>query len=249
MFMCGPAFWQQFDEGGTPAGFVIYQGWTQSAPETEFTVVGAAKDARDEFIARLTGTWEAEDFEGFDAFYDLNLFGADVMTRNGIDMTIGVTESGNATLTVTSSIAAQAIGRFNTSANPHIDPDTLEPDPRHLDGISVASNYPLAFEFDPPIAAFGMFLTDVADFSGASKIQFILTKSVVSGGTTSTHDLDNSTSLTNAALHFWGFVDNTGATYSKVTLTRDLSSEEDTSALNDVIGVDDIIYVPLSFIA
>ena len=231
MFMCGPAFWQQFDEGGgggPDPGFYIYEGATDAGGEV---ILGAAVIAQASFLNAVSPTITAEDFESYADNDDLNF---ETFTHNGVDCTFG----GDAILAI--SIKAQSgttLGRFNTTSGGS----------QYADGILMSQDYPLEFNFSTPISAFGLYITDLGDFGVGANTQVRLTKSAASGGGTSTYTVTTSSANSNGWLHFWGFTDGTD-TYDKVELLRDVSSIDDPDVLTDAIGIDDVFFAPASYL-
>lgn len=233
MFMCGPAFWQQFpDEEEPPVGvFTIYEGYTDAGGEV---ITGAATIAQTAFLNAVSPTITAEDFESYDLSGGPVTINSDTFTHNGIDCTFG----GDIILAINIQVTdVTGNGRFNTTSGGS----------QWADGILMSQDYPLEFNFSSPIAAFGLFITDLGDFGVGAITQVRLTKSAGSGGGTSLHNVTTSSANANGTLHFWGFTDGT-ATYDKVELLRDVSSVDDPDVLTDAIGIDDLFFAPASYL-
>lgn len=113
--------------------------------------------------------------------------------------------------------ASLANGRFNTTSGGS----------RWLD---IVGNV-VTFTFEDPFAAIAMFITDIGDFE--TSVVFSLRNS--SNGDLTTFDLGSrSGSQTDQNLAFWGFLDRSGATYDRLTITTRFAQA-------DRFGIDDIV--------
>jgi len=79
-------------------------------------------------------------------------------------------------------------------------------------------------EFSQAISAFGFYGTDIGDFAGQITLEFL-------SGATSNVTVDNTVNAPNAALLFWGIIDNANP-FTKITFGNTNSS--------DVFGFDDM---------
>lgn len=176
--------------GGGGAGLVFYYGETLIPADT---VIGAAKTARDDFIARLS-VLSPETFEEF--------FGSGSGT---VLDDVPLTSNGNAfhILLGSNSILQETNnnGRFNTT-------------PGGADYCVMDSGSPLTFVFDNPCAGFGCFFTDMGDFSKAWTAtivdEFAVPTVIPIGNTINGPD---------GSLIFFGWLNTTGLLYSSVTFT------------------------------
>ena len=174
-------------------------------PEPLNTVTGPAAAERAVFDSYLTSV-TPETFEEYP-----NLVGLDdlPLSSNGNDFHIEL--GSNATN------RGNNLGRFNTT-------------PAGLRFAQVASDVNSTFIFDDLVAGFGAYFTDMGDFDAewyATIYDQFNVPTVVAIG--------NTVGVVNGSLIFWGFLDNSGLLYSKITF----------SAINytspDGIGIDDII--------
>ncbi len=226
MFMCGPAFWQQFGEDTPPpGGFILYEGYTESPDEIPFppTATGTAETARADLLATVSAL-AIEDFEIYSGFDDLNTVGR---TLNGIAFTC-------------TSASGQiydfddGLGRYNTTwggAN-------------YANLVLVASDYEVTFNFSPAISIFGIYITDAGDYPTPVALQVRLTKSDTS---TVTYTINFTTATINGGAIFWGFTDDAD-TYTAVTFTRPVDSVTEPDVLTDAIGFDDLFFAPASYL-
>lgn len=226
MFMCGPAFWQQFDEGGgEPGGFILYEGYTEEPAEIPFppSSTEPAQAARAALLATVNSL-SIETFESYTGFDDLYTVG---QTLNGIAYTC-TTGSGQVY------DFDDGLGRYNTTwggAN-------------YVNLVLVASDYEVTFNFSPAIAVFGIYITDAGDYPTPVPLQIRLTKSDTS---TVTYTVNFTTATINGGAIFWGFTD-TADTYTAVTFTRPADSISEPDVLTDAIGFDDMFFAPASYI-
>lgn len=220
MFGVIPAFWQRRVTGG--GGLVVIYEGGHNVPGV---VGGLALTKRNEFAARLTT------FTTFD-FSDVTL-GAAVNGLSRVRNTITIQLATSQTAPTPTVNFDESNGRFNTS------PETTRPPSNNyfIENLEISDTIPFIINFTPAVPAFAFFATDIGDFGG--QVQLRVTKSDTS---TVTYTMEIEASTANGNCYFWGIVDTSGTTYTKVEFFSDTPGTE------DFYGIDDIIAVPASYI-
>ena len=189
-------------------GPVVYQAENISPGGV---ATGDPVTARASFMARLSGV-TVEDFEGFAEFDQLPFTSGS--TLNGTTCTYSTT-IGSDTIAVTA-----GSGRFNTTSG----------GANYNGNVIVSHDYPYGFSFSTPIAAFGMYFTDLGDFeNGKLKVRVYVT-----GGGTVEYTVNHSEATSSGGLMFWGIVNDTN-TYDAVELFRDSEEYDDAFAFDDFV--------------
>jgi hypothetical protein len=181
----------------------VYTGQANGAPATARTTTGPAKTARDAFVAACSNTGVI-DFESETQF---------ALLSGSSKTFVGASPARSATLSVSGGAWAEFdanfsygsfIGAFNTTGA------ATSPNDSGL-FLYVEPPTTLTVDFSAAVAAFGCYITDVGDSN--EQITARLTKS---GGGTLDYIVPHSTSTADGQCLFWGFVDPTGQTYTKV---------------------------------
>lgn len=230
MFNVIPAFWQR-RSAGPPAGDVtIYEG---EGTTGYGTVDGPALTKQTEFLARLTGYAKLTFDDVIDPFTGVYSHGDPLLGVGFVKNTVTATFS-CVTPAGTEKISSDTSnGRYNTTPAGEFS-EFL--DPLFADGLKISITAPITISWSPAIAAFGFFATDIGDFAGVVGLR--LTKS-----DTSTIDYPLTYLVpSDGNLYFWGIVDTTGTTYTKIEFIDSSGTTE------DFFGLDDIVYVPASYI-
>lgn len=228
MFGVIPAFWQR--RGTTPpiGDVTIYEGG-HTVPQE---VGGTALAQHDLFVARLDTfamlAFDEEVSPGVPVYAPGDPVLGVGFARNGITMTMSCSSPSG----IEEISADTTSGRFNTTPLSFADVVEL-----FADNLKISSSAPITLNFSPNVAAFGFYATDIGDFGGVVKLR--LTKN---DATTIEYTMLIDVSTTNGNVYFWGIVDTTGTTYSKVEF---ISSDP---GLDDFFGLDDIIYVDDTYI-
>jgi hypothetical protein len=230
MFNIVPAFWQRRGTAPPAGDVTIYEG---AGTTGEGVVDGPALDEQTAFLARLTGYSKLTFDELVSPFVGVYNSGDPILGVGFVKNTITATFS-CVTPAGTEQISSDTLnGRYNTTPASEISPVL---DPLYADGLKISITAPITISFSPAVAAFGFFATDIGDFAGVVGLR--LTKSDT---TTITYPLTFVTSL-NGNLYFWGIVDTTGTTYTKLEFIDSSGTTE------DFFGLDDLVYVPASYI-
>lgn len=234
MFNVIPAFWQR-RSAGPPAGDVtIYEG---EGTTGYGTVDGPALTKQTEFLARLTGYAKLTFDDVIDPFTGVYSDGDPLLgvgfVKNTVTATFSVA-SPEGTEKISSNTSS---GRYNTTP---VSEYSEFLDPLFAEGLPILPSASTVLSFSTPIAALGFFATDIGDFAGTISLR--LTKF---GGGTVDYPL---TYLVpgDSNLYFWGIVDTTGTTYTQLELIGNYDEFDPDSI--DFFGLDDIVYVPASYI-
>jgi hypothetical protein len=177
----------------------------RAGPST--AVSGAALEAREAFLGHMVGTSSY----GFEQNLPNPVGGFLMNDPDGTTNVVSI--GGTAAMGDANSLAA---GRFNTTVGGS----------RWLDIVSNS----VSFTFRDPFAAIGVFLTDIGDFETELKI------SLRNSETNDTVEFDMTSRLTSTNtqnLAFWGYLDRSGATYNRMTISSRFSQV-------DRFGIDDI---------
>lgn len=223
--------WVSTEGGGPPSGELTWYFGDHPAGGTMPGSSNPATVARDDFVARLAETITWEDWEGEGPYgpweAGTSLDGVEIV-RNGVTADFAGTAS--------AVVAGENSGRFNVDPPGFISELFCETQLRNETG----DVREFVMNFAPPIVAWGAFLTDLGDFSG-SPISIEITKF---GGGTESYELTPGGEL-DGMLHFIGFVDDSGATYTSIRIHV---VDANTGAA-DGVGLDDIYWCDASGLA
>lgn len=236
-------FWSAPGDDGGALTFYFEENLTPAE-----TVAGTPVTERADFMARLSGT-TAETFESYSVGNT-----SVASTLNGTTCTI-------------KRLVVQINGGFTDTEEVELDPDidddtandrfnTTSGGSKWLDlTVQTGSDgfWPsglwedrsiVRFAFSTAIAAFGFYGTDWGDFATGQDIQIRLTDSDanVTTHTVVSSDVDRP----GGALIFWGFVDSTGTTYTKVEILID---QADGVSPLEGLGVDDLVFCTPAYLA
>jgi hypothetical protein len=231
MFNIVPAFWQRRGTPPPTGDVTIYEG----EGTTGYGVVdGPALTKQTEFLARLTGYAKLTFDDVINPFTGVYNAGDPVLGVGFVKNTVTATFSSTAPTGFEQIDSDTSSGRYNTTP---VGEFSEFLDPLFANNLQISDTDPITISFSPPIAALGFFVTDIGDFAGLVGIK--LTKDAGAG--TITYPL---TYLVNSDgnLYFWGIVDTTGTLYTKVEFVST------SGTLEDLMGLDDIVYVPASYI-
>lgn len=199
--------------GAVPA-FTVYEA-EDTAPGGVVTSGPAA--ARSAFMARLTVSGVID----WESYSDETVLTSLTPACNGVTLTLSdPAEFGN----VVQADAYQGI--FNTtSGGSKFAQITCAYDDGNL------ADFDFRIDFSTAIAAFGAYITDPGDYGG--QFQMVLEKS---GGGTTAVDITHTVGGASGNLVFWGFVDDTGQTYTALTIrVSNGNTTPDAIALDDVV--------------
>lgn len=188
----------------------------------------AASDARDDFLSYLSGSITMEGFEDNVRWSENMLVDGEVVTRNGVDLTFVDIGGGDPAIT-----ADSGFGRYNMTPSPATGWFVEFPCLYH-------ATTPVEFmmTFDPPIAAFGAYITDPADFTIGSSGDVKVTLQIT-GGSTEVFVVASVPS-DDGLLAFFGVIAAAGVTYDSVKISSTIAAAG--VGNSDRIGIDNIYW-------
>lgn len=188
-------------------------------------VVGDPVGARAEFLAALAGTAQSYGFEDQTVLAGPPY--AATFTGSGLPIVATIAQIG-ALSGVLSIRDSNTSGRFNTTPGGS---KFLRTGAIELTGVGTQA---WAITTDRPVAAFGFYATDIADFLATSLIEFRRP-----GGAVVSTMVPIAANTTNENLAFWGVIDTTGGTFEQIKFSTDYASANPGTI--DYFGFDDFI--------
>lgn len=176
-------------------------------------VQGSPLTARNAFLANLSGVG-TETFESFTGGDSAPLS----ISFPGSTSSIGAEVTGSGLILDLPATGAGGAGRFNTTGA------TAAP----VGGKLWDTSGRFTIDFASPISAFGFYGTDIGDFDGQVTVALLDTL-----GVTTNLVVNNTINGSNAALLFWGFIDQSKA-YTRITFGN-------TNSGSDFFGFDDMV--------